>query len=344
MSDMVRFGIVGAGAIASAYAEALQNSDGVCLTGVADTVTEVAESFASKFGATPFASHAALAASGVCDAVIVATPPATHEAVVIDLVNHGLPVLCEKPFAVNGVSARRMASAASEKGILLSMASKFRYVDDVSTAREMISRGDIGEIKLIENVFTGVVDMTNRWNAKPELSGGGVLVDNGTHSVDIVSFLTGPIASASARVGPRFQEIDVEDHVFLSLETSSGALAQIETSWSLHKDRSDYLAIYGSEGVIELGWKQSRVRRPLTGAWEAFGTGYGKVAAFSNQVLDFAAGVRGEATHNLTTLADSIASVDVVSVAYTSIAEGGRWVGVDGVATIDRVMPQRFVS
>ena len=344
MSDVVRFGIVGAGAIAEAYAEALEQSEGVCLSAVADTVTDAAERLASRSGATAFGSHETLAESGLCDAVIVATPPATHEAVVLDIIGQGLPVLCEKPFAINGVSARRMASAAREQGVLISMASKFRYVDDVQTAHELVTAGKIGEIKLIENVFTGVVDMTQRWNARADVSGGGVLVDNGTHSVDIVRFFAGNIAAVSARVGPRLQDIGVEDHVYLSARGDNDALAQVETSWSLHKDRSDYLAIYGTEGAIELGWKQSRMRRPLTGQWETFGTGYGKVAAFSGQVLDFAAGVRGEPTKSLPTIEDIIASVDVISAGYTSIAEDGRWVDVDGVATIDRVLPKRVVS
>lgn len=341
---MVRFGIVGAGAIAKAYAEALEQTDGVCLTAVADTVANSADTLAATSGATSFASHKGLAASGLCDAVIVSTPPATHEAVVLDLISEGLPVLCEKPFAINGMSARRMVSAAAEKGVLVAMASKFRYVDDVQTARDMIAAGAIGQIKLIENVFTGIVDMTQRWNAQPEISGGGVLVDNGTHSVDIVRHLVGNIFAASATAGPRLQHLDVEDHVFMSLLADNGVIAKVETSWSIHKDRSDYLAIYGDAGVIELGWKNARIRRPLTGPWETFGSGYEKVQAFSNQVLDFAAGVRGLPTKSLSIGDDIIASVDVISAGYTSIACGGGYVEVDGVATVERVMPVSVVS
>ena len=341
---MVRFGIVGAGAIAKAYAEALEQTDGVRLTAVADTVASAADALAATSGATTFISHTGLAASGLCDAVIVSTPPATHEAVVQDLVSAGLPVLCEKPFAIHGMSARRMVSAAAEKGVLVAMASKFRYVDDVQTAKDMIAKGTIGKIKLIENVFTGVVNMTQRWNAQADISGGGVLVDNGTHSVDIVRHLIGNIVAASATAGPQLQYLDVEDHVFMSLLAENGAIAKIESSWSIHKDKSDYLALYGDEGVIELGWKNSRIRRPLTGPWESFGSGYGKVQAFSNQVLDFAAAVRGLPTKSLSIGDDIIASVDVISAGYASMACGGGYVDVDGVAMVERVMPMSVVS
>ncbi len=237
-----------------------------------------------------------------------------------------------------------MAAAARAKGVLISMASKFRYVDDVQRAREMMAEGRIGTVKLIENLFTGVVDMTGRWNARREISGGGVLMDNGTHSVDIVRFLAGPIASVSATNGPRYQPVDVEDHVFVFALTDDGAMARIETSWSLHKDRYDYFGLYGTEGAIELGWKSSRIRRPATGKWEEFGSGYNKVTAFSNQVLDFAAGVRGDRTRHLASLADIFASVDVISAGYASIAASSRWIDVARNTSRGRDLPEAVAS
>lgn len=344
MSAPIRIGIVGAGAIAQAYAVAIGTCPDIRLTAVADTNVAAAAALAKDSDAAAFSSHLELADSGACDAVIVATPPATHETVVVDLIERDLPVLCEKPFAIDYASARRMVAAATEQGVLVSMASKFRYVADVQRARERIAAGEIGEIKLIENVFTGVVDMTGRWNAQAAISGGGVLIDNGTHSVDIVRFLAGPIRSVSAMKGPRIQPLDVEDHVFLFARTDSGALAKIETSWSLHKDRPDYFGIYGTEGAIELGWKGSRIRRPASGPWEAFGSGYDKVAAFANQVSDFASGVRGDATRYLATLDDVFSSVDVVSAGYTSIAEASRWIDVLAATSVYQVHPRGAAS
>ena len=147
MSALVRFGIVGAGGIAQAYASALEQSEGVALAAVADVNPGSAEGLAASSGARAFASHEDAGFLAACDAVIVATPPVTHEKVVIDLVGHGLPVLCEKPFAIDGASARRMVAAARAKGVLVSMASKFRYVDDVQRAREMVASGQIGTVK-----------------------------------------------------------------------------------------------------------------------------------------------------------------------------------------------------
>lgn len=344
MSAPLRLGIVGAGGIAGAYASAIAQDDSVRLVAVADTNPEAAAKLAGPAGASAFPSHEALLESGLCDGVIVSTPPVAHEAMVLDSLRQGVPVLCEKPFAIEGTSARRMADAARRQGVLVAMASKFRYVDDLHRAREMVAGGEIGDLRLIENVFTGVVDMTTRWNALKQISGGGVFIDNGTHSADIVRFVAGPIQSVAAVPGPRIQPLSVEDHVFASMRTDSGVLARVETSWSIHKDRFDYLGLYGAGGTIELGWKSSRIRRTPTGPWEAFGTGYDKVAAFVGQVADFAAAISGGRTRCLGTLDDAIASVDAISAGYASIADSGRWVAVREVFARPRLEVLEAVS
>ena len=201
MSDRFRLGLIGAGAIARAYGAAIAGSPVANLVAIADTDVEAATIFAKETGAAAFASHNDLASAAVCDAVIVTTPPVTHAPIVIDLVSRGLPVLCEKPLSVDIDSALRMAQAATENGVTLSMASKFRFTDDVIQARGMVCAGEIGTPLMLENVFTGVVDMTTRWNANPTISGGGVLIDNGTHSVDIIRYFLGPISEVFAVAG-----------------------------------------------------------------------------------------------------------------------------------------------
>jgi predicted dehydrogenase len=332
MIGKFRLGIVGAGAIARAYASAVQDGTAAQLVAVADTDREAAAALAKDSGATVFGTHRDLARSGLCDGVLVTTPPVTHAPIVIDLVAHGLPVLCEKPLSIDLDSARRMARAAEENGVLLSMASKFRFSGDVMDAREMVRRGEIGTPLMLENVFTGVVDMTTRWNSDPKVSGGGVLIDNGTHSVDIVRYFLGPIAEVLALAAPSIQPLPVEDGVTLLARTASGAQASAETSWSIHKDRSAFIGVYGSEGAIEVGWKGSRIRRAHGGPWEAFGSGYDKVAAFARQIEHFVAVTRGE-DKPLPSVADALASVSVIQAAYRSMATQ-RWEKVEAGGTV----------
>lgn len=319
---MLRIGLVGAGAIARAYATAITGSASAELVAVADIDDAAAEALALETGASPFASHLDLASEAVCDAVIVTTPPATHAAIVIDLVSRGRPVLCEKPLSVDFDSAERMIRAADEHGVLLSMASKFRFTDDVIAARNMIRAGEIGTPLTLENVFTGVVDMTTRWNSDPVVSGGGVLIDNGTHSVDIIRYLLGPIDRVFAVAWPNVQPFSVEDGVTLLARTESGAQATVETSWSIHKDRSAFIGVYGSTGAIEVGWKGSRIRHRHGGPWEPFGTGYDKVAAFTRQIDHFAGVLKGQSVE-LVDAEDALASVSVIQAAYHSMTSGG---------------------
>lgn len=327
MRDPVRLGLVGAGAIARAYLAAVAGLPAARFVAVADIDEAAAGVLAKDAGATPFRSHQDLAESGLCDAVIVATPPVTHAPIVIDLASRALPVLCEKPLSVDFESALRMTRAAAENGVLLSMASKFRFVDDVIRAEEMASAGTIGTVVALDNVFTGVADMSRRWNSNPAISGGGVLIDNGTHSVDIVRYFLGPITEVLAVPGPQMQPVAVEDGVTLLARTESGAQAHVETSWSLHKDRSGFIEIYGTEGAIEVGWKGSRIRRHPSGPWESFGSGYDKFAAFARQVDHFVAVLRGE-SRTLPDAHDALASVSVIQAAYRSMRRGA-WTRVD---------------
>ncbi|MEM9030919.1 MAG: Gfo/Idh/MocA family oxidoreductase [Pseudomonadota bacterium] len=327
MSERMRLGLVGAGAIAGAYVDAIAAGKSAELVAVADTNAEAANAMAEKAGCVAFPSHLALAESGLCDAVIVTTPPSTHEQVAVDLLSAKLPVLCEKPLSVDLKSAFNMTRAATENGVLLSMASKFRFCDDVVQVHDMLKAGEIGTPTQLDNVFTGVVDMTKRWNSDPELSGGGVLIDNGTHSVDIVRYLLGSITEVQAIAGPRMQQMLVEDSVTLMARTEDGKQARIETSWSVHKDLPWFIAIYGTEGSIEIGWKGSRIRRGRTGAWENFGTGYDKVASFKRQIDHFVGVLQG-GDYMLPDAHDALSSVLVIQAAYRSMTRGA-WTRVE---------------
>ena len=213
IEKVLSIGLIGAGGIARQYATAFENSKEVRVVGVADTRRESSSALAARLGCSAFDSHRAMLDEvGPLDAVVICTPPNSHEPISIDFLERGVHVLCEKPLALDTASASRMLEAAAKSGAILTMASKFRYVQDVVRARNLVASGILGEIVLFENTFTSRVPMTSRWNSDREISGGGVLIDNGTHSVDIMRYFLGPLASVQVVEGKRVQGIAGRGH------------------------------------------------------------------------------------------------------------------------------------
>ena len=210
-----------------------------------------------------------------------------------------------------------MLDAAERCHRTLMMATKFRFVDDTMRARELIANGTIGRATFYSNSFCSKVDMASRWNAELSVAGGGVVIDNGTHSIDLARFLIGPIARVSATFGPRIQPLDVEDSAVITFETAELALGRIELSWSIDKPTEHYVEIHGTGGTLQIGWKSSRYRsdQDSDGGWREFGSGYDKRSAFAVQLEHFAAVARGE-TEPLVTPRDALASVRIVEAAY----------------------------
>jgi predicted dehydrogenase len=327
-SPPLNFGLVGAGAIAQAYAQAFRGSTAARVAAVADVRPQAARALAEELGCAACASHQEMIDRVHLDAALVCTPPASHAEICLELLARRVPVLCEKPLALNAADAHRMVVAAEEAGVLLTMASKFRYVEDVKRAKSIVASGILGEIVLFENAFTARVDMANRWNAQPRLSGGGVLIDNGTHSIDLVRYFLGPIAEVNAVEGKNVQRLPVEDTVRLFMRSADGVMASIDLSWSLNKELPSYLDIYGSHGTVRVGWKESRYRQAGSSDWVVFGSGYDKVQALRRQLHNFSAAVRGREPL-LIAAEDAIASVEVMEAAYRSLRHC-HWVPVNG--------------
>lgn len=325
-AEPLRVGLVGAGGIAQAYAQAFSESPLADVTAVADVRPEAARSLAERLECPSYPSWQEMLDRGGCQAVLVLTPPSTHPEICLGFLERGIPVLCEKPLAIDLAGARRMVEAAEAAGTVLTMASKFRYVEDVIRGKSVVSSGILGEIILFENSFTSYVDMSSRWNADPGTSGGGVLIDNGTHSVDLVRYFLGPIAEVQAVEGKNVQGLPVEDTVRIFVRSLGGVMATVDLSWSLNKELDSFIDIYGSHGTIRVGWKESKYRQVGSADWVVFGRGYRKIQALRRQIDNFARALRGEEPL-LITAEDAIASVEVVEAAYRSLRDS-NWVPV----------------
>ncbi|HVF49570.1 MAG TPA: Gfo/Idh/MocA family oxidoreductase [Pyrinomonadaceae bacterium] len=338
MKHKLNFGMVGAGGIAQAYAQAFKDCDAARLVAVADVRTDAAHALAAGAGCASYGSYKAMAEDAALDAVVVCTPPATHPDICLYFVERGVHVLCEKPLSINPASARAMLDAASRAGVQLTMASKFRYVADVIEAKRLVGAGALGEIILFENAFTSRVEMSARWNSNPQVSGGGVLIDNGTHSVDLMRYFLGPLADVQVVEGIRSQRLEVEETVRIFVRSTGGVMGSIDLSWSLNKELDNYISIYGSEGTLHVGWKESKYRRASGGEWVVIGKGYDKVLAFRSQLQNFSRAIMG-IEPLLITPEDALASVEVIEAAYAALRRS-QWTTVGCGASAATMLAQ----
>ncbi|MFO7691098.1 MAG: Gfo/Idh/MocA family oxidoreductase, partial [Cryobacterium sp.] len=178
-----------------------------------------------------------------------------------------------------------------------------------------------------ENAFTSWVDMSKRWNSNPMISGGGVLIDNGTHSFDIARYFLGPLAEVHVMEGKRSQNLPVEETVRVFVRSAAGVIGNIDLSWSINKELDRYISIYGTRGTVWIGWKESRYRQSSSPDWVKFGNGYDKVGAFRSQIVNFANAIKGE-DKLIIDSDDALASVEVVEAAYESLSQN-HWTQVN---------------
>jgi predicted dehydrogenase len=339
----IRLGLVGTGAISHAYAQAVKGVPGVVLASASDCDAEAAKRFADLAGCSTYADFREMLEVERLDGVVVCTPPATHEGVASAAMESGAHVLCEKPLAIDVESADRMSARAIRNNVLLTMASKFRFVDDVRTARDLAASGIAGEVVLIENAFTSSVNMARRWNSDPAISGGGVLIDNGTHAVDILRFFLGQLRDVKVFEGKRLQSPRVEDTVRLFARNRDGIIGTSDLSWSINKELDTFLRIYGTEGTILVGWKESKYRLRSSSEWTVFGTGYDKIDAFRKQIVNFTDAIKGEADLEVT-MADAVASIEVIVAAYEALRTS-QWKNVSSLVEASlRTAPTRMLE
>lgn len=324
--EKLRFAIVGAGAIAQAYSQAFERCEEAKVVAIADCRVEAARSLAERMQCRSYANFEHMVLDCALDAAIICTPPATHPGICVYLAENGIHVLCEKPFSIDSQSAQEMLDAAKKAGIVLTMASKFRFVDDVVRAKSMVSSGVLGDLILFENVFATRVDMGSRWNSTPEISGGGVIIDNGTHSVDLMRYFLGPLAEVHVLEGKRSQGLAVEETAALFVRSLSGVICSIDLSWSMTKQRDSFLDIYGSRGAISIGWKKSSYLDFAHGERVTFGQGYNKIRAFRGQINNFSRAIREEEPLSITGV-DALASVCLIESAYEALRQN-QWIPV----------------
>ncbi len=316
--NKLKFALIGTGGIAQTYAQAFQEINCCELVAVADINKDSADAFAEPFNAKSFSDYKELAENAEFDAVIVSTPPNSHPEIAEYFMNLGKHVLCEKPLCLSTAEAEQMIETAEKTGVKFTMASKFRYVEDAVKAKSLVASGTLGKVIQFENAFTAKVDMSKRWNSDAEISGGGVLMDNGTHSVDIIRYFLGGIEEILAVEAGKINGLKVDENVKMLAKTISGITASVDLTWGINKELPNFISIYGTNGTLHVGWRESKYKLNSNPDWTVFGKGYDKVQAFRSKLENFRNAILGT-EELLIKPADALASVEVIEAAYKSL-------------------------
>lgn len=208
--------------------------DQVAIVGVADTNAELAEACASEAGAHAFDDHRALLDELRPDVAVVATPHLSHASVSIDCLQRGAHVLVEKPMAVDVAEADAMVLAARTAGRHLVVDLQCRFIPAVEAAKDFIDGGGLGQLvraTCVESTMRSAAYYRSApWRGTWAGEGGGVLVNQAPHPLDLLCYLAGPPARVVGWTETLSHEIECEDTVLAQVVFETGGVAQLAFS------------------------------------------------------------------------------------------------------------------
>ncbi|MEI6277787.1 MAG: Gfo/Idh/MocA family oxidoreductase [Verrucomicrobiae bacterium] len=272
----IGWGIVGPGGIARKFARDLRLAEGGHLRAVAGRDLSRAQAFASEFGAgLAFDDIGALAADPSVDIAYIATPHNAHFAAAKILLQHGKPVLIEKPMTVNAAQARELIEIARSNRVFLMEAMWTRFLPVYGRVRKWIDEGRIGECRWITSSFCVRVgqDPSKRW-LNPDLAGGGLL-DLGVYNLAMTQFVFGRRPD-KIRASAKFSETGVDEMISVSL-CYPDAFAQFACGFAAQADNALMIAgeagwiripstfISAQEAMVTVGSDLETIREPFRG-------------------------------------------------------------------------------
>ena len=262
--DKVRLGIIGVGGMGSAHAKLMPEIEEVQLSAVADIDPDVAKQVGEQYDVPFFTDYRQCIGSGLLDAVLVATPHPAHPEVAEYAFSKGLHVLTEKPMAINPVEADRMIDAAKRAGKVFAVMYQMRTERPYRIARKAIQDGIIGDLMRTEMVAAYYRNQayydSAEWRATWVGEGGGVLVNQAPHALDMFCWLAGLPQNVTASTRTRLHEIEVEDEAFAVLEYANGAHGYLYTTTNESPGTTRF-EIAGNEGKVVIQDGQVTIRR-----------------------------------------------------------------------------------
>ena len=318
----MRFALIGCGLIGSKRAAA---STGHEIVVACDPDPHRRERLAQATGACAVADwREALALD--FDAAFVATPHDQLAQISVDLIRAERHVLVEKPAGRNPQEARTIAEAAANANVIVKVGFNHRFHPALARAKAMVDDGTIGPLLFLRGRYGhgGRVGYEKEWRFNREISGGGELIDQGSHLIDLARWFMGDLRLAFGVAPTYFWPGSVDDNCFLALQDRDDRIAWLHASWTEWKNlfvfeimgRDGKLTIeglggsYGPERLIfhrmlpEMG-------PPLTEAWDFPAPD----VSFAQEISNFVAAIEGRAKP-IGGIEDAIANLDIVQAVY----------------------------
>jgi predicted dehydrogenase len=254
VATLPRLGFLGVGWIGRNRMEALAHDGLAQVAAVADPQAEALEAAAAVAPEAARAESLEELLAQELDGLVIATPSALHAEQAVAALERGLAVFCQKPLARDAEETRQVLAAARAADRLLAVDLSYRHVEALRAAQAQVASGAIGEPHTLDLVFHNAYGPDKPWFTDPELSGGGCLIDLGTHLVDLALWLTAPSAVEveTART-LALHGHEVEDHATTELAIGE-ARARLACSWfsSAGRDCVFECTAWGNEGAISV--------------------------------------------------------------------------------------------
>lgn len=278
MTGKVRVGIVGCGNIAKAHAAALATLPEADFVACCDVDEARARTLADRHGVFEvFTDVGALLASGRVEAVSVCTPHPGHAAVVLAAAAAGVHVLVEKPISTNLAEADAMVEAAQRAGIAFGGVFQRRFWPAAQRLRRAVDDGKLGRPTLAECQVrisrTREYFARDAWRGRWATEGGGALMNQAIHAIDLMQWYMGPVAEVFGRYATlqHGDYIDVEDTVVATVVFADGALGLIEAATTVDPELGFRVAVHGDSRAMASVWEQPEGVEGVIDLWTIAG-------------------------------------------------------------------------
>lgn len=238
--------------IASFHAQAIRSLDDACLMGAADHAPARAQDFAGQYGIKAYDSYEQMLADEKIDVVCICTPSSFHADNAIAALNAGKFVVLEKPMAITVEDTQRIIEACEKNQRMLTVISQLRFSPDILRVKSLLEENAFGKIVLCDLSMKYWREpeyfASSPWKGTLKFDGGGALMNQGIHGVDLMLYIAGDAKLLHAKKQTVFHNVEVEDVAVATLEFTNGALGTIHASTCTYPGFERTIEILGTTG------------------------------------------------------------------------------------------------